>query len=112
MHLYTVHFDRLTLISLFDDSGFKTGDYEDRVRVSLHDLPASTVAMYRERMSDLNFVAELQVPGNERPTVRHTDRARRARDHRAKAPAPVQAGPTALQIAAQTGDMAAAINKR
>ncbi len=113
MQLYRIEYDRLTLVSTFDAFGVKIHEGEERIRVSINDLPLSTACMYRERMQGLNFVMTAQVQGHEEQPRSH----RPAKRSQSKELAPVaKAAPQprqqSIQEAAQAGDMSAAINMR
>lgn len=117
MQLFTIHYDRLTLVSIFDSSGQFAGSSEERIRVSIHDLPASTVAMYRQKMTGLNFEATLQDRVSSEPRRNWSDHTRGMKKGEltvvaySNSPGKSSAQ-TALQRAAATGDLTAAINKR
>lgn len=116
MQLYSITYDQLTLIATFDAMGNKTGDREERVRVSMHDLPLSTAQMYRDKMTGLNFVMTAQTPGqSEQPRTYKRDRRREdSKVHTARAAArPAQPSQQSqINQAAVTGDMTAALNNR
>lgn len=116
MQLYSIEYDQLTLISVFDANGNKTGDRQERVRVSMNDLPLQTAQMYRNRMKGLNFVMTAQIPGRDEP---RSYRKRNNYQEQPREPKKVKsatAGPAKpskeeqRKQAAQTGDMTAAIN--
>lgn len=115
MQLYSIEYDQLTLISVFDAKGKKTGDREERVRVSMHDLPLQTAQMYRSKMTGLNFVLIAQTAvSNEQPRSYKRDR-RAHEDTSAQRAAARPSQPSKQQQinqAAATGDMTAAINNR
>ncbi|TDW20516.1 hypothetical protein EV128_125146 [Rhizobium azibense] len=115
MQLYSITYDQLTLISTFDDKGNKTGDREERVRVSMHDLPLPTAQMYRSKMTGLNFVMVAQTAvSNEQPRTYKRERRREDTSTQRAAARPAQpAKPTKqeqINQAAATGNMAAGIN--
>ncbi|OCP22001.1 MULTISPECIES: hypothetical protein [unclassified Ensifer] len=115
MQLYSITYDQLTLISVFDDKGNRTGEREERVRVSMHDLPLQTAQMYRGKMTGLNFEMTAQTAvSNEQPRTSKRDR-RVHEDTSVQRAAARPAQPTKQQQinqAAATGDMTAAINNR
>ncbi|QIG69131.1 hypothetical protein EVB78_097 [Rhizobium phage RHph_N1_15] len=112
MQLYSITYDQVTQISTFDDKGKKTGEREERVRVSMHDLPLQTAQMYRDKMTGLNFVMSAQTAvSNDQPRSHKRDR----RDYDAtnkSAPARPAQPSKQQQInqAAASGDLTAAIN--
>jgi hypothetical protein len=114
MQLYSITYDQLTLISTFDSKGKKTGDREERVRVSMHDLPLSTAQMYRGKMSGLNFVMVAQTAiSNEQPRAHRRDRREHESGSQRAAARPAQSSrQSQINQAAETGDMTAAINNR
>ncbi len=115
MQLYSITYDQLTLVSVFDEKGKKIADREERVRVSMHDLPLSTACMYRDKMTGLNFEMRAQTPGqSEQPRSYKRDHRREdAKVNSARAAArPSQPSKQQINQAAASGDLTAAINNR
>ncbi|MBX4911415.1 hypothetical protein HJA82_29315 [Rhizobium bangladeshense] len=112
MQLYSITYDQVTLISVFDSKGKKTGDREERVRVSMHDLPLQTAQMYRGKMSGLNFVMTAQTAiSSEQPRSHKRDRRDYGATSKSAAARPAQPSKQQqINQAAASGDMTAAIN--
>jgi hypothetical protein len=105
--LYKVTFDQLTLISTFDSKGKKIGEREERVPISLHDLPYRTACMYRDKAKNLNFRMEKQGASDSEPKRRAYKDDRRDRPSFKGRPRE-----DAITRAAKSGDLAAAISER
>jgi hypothetical protein len=112
MQLYTVRMVARKIITMFGTDGNKTGEREELVPQVYHDLPLSTAQRYERLFPDnqvtiveqaADFVPERKervfTPGESRHTRRPTPRS--------KVPQPA---PANNYSAAQSGDMAAAIN--
>lgn len=112
MQLYSITYDQLTKISVFDDKGNKSGEREERVRVSMHDLPLQTAQMYRGKMTGLNFVMTEQTVANEAPRTNRRERSESTGTQRAAARPAQPSQQSKINQAAATGDLAAAINNR
>lgn len=106
MQLFTIEFDQLTL----------SGSEEIRVRKKIHDLPLQTARTYEGLMKDLNFVICGQ------PAALEDDRKSKRNWSFGRVDRGMKAGPikvvtsakkpgkSALQKAAETGDMKDVIN--
>jgi hypothetical protein len=114
MQLYTITYDYVTRISTFDAKGNKTGDREERVRVSMHDLPLQTAQMYRGKMTGLNFVMTAQTAvSSEQPRSHKRERREYSAPTPSAAARPAQPSKQQqINQAAATGDLTAAINNR
>jgi hypothetical protein len=111
MQLYSIEFDQLTLSSEADAAGNMVSS-ETRTRKRISDLPLQTMAMYREKMTGLNFVSEAQTEVSNDPVKRE----RRTYSHNGAAKAPpvgttlVKSHQEKINDAAASGDLTAAIN--
>jgi hypothetical protein len=114
MQLYKIEYDQLTLVSVFDEKGTKIGNKEERIRLSMNDLPLQTAQMYRDKMKGLNFVMTAQALSRDEPRTRKQKKIyeREARTAAPKTVTPQKSREEQLKEAAQSGDMAAAINMR
>lgn len=113
MQLYRIEYDQLTHVSKFDAKGNLLERVEERVRVSMNDLPLPTAIMYREKMQGLNFKMAPQEIARETPRTNRQHKTFERTEKRAVSNAP--AAPTREQKvkeAAKAGDMTAAINMR
>ncbi|AGC36104.1 hypothetical protein B7L88_gp060 [Rhizobium phage RHEph10] len=114
MQLYSITYDQVTQISTFDGKGNKIGDREERIRVSMHDLPLQTAQMYRGKMTGLNFVMTAQTAiSNEQPRSHKRDRRDYSASTQSAAARPAQPSKQQqINQAAATGDLTAALNNR
>lgn len=106
--LYTVRMVSKRIISRYDDKGRKIGEREDLVPQVYHDLPYQTALSYKTKFPDNKVDVVAQDVAFEAP---HKSRPAAADEPRTKRPATRQTPPpSAIDHAARTGDMAAAIN--
>jgi hypothetical protein len=121
MQLFTVKMIAKRFISLFDFNGDKTGERLEEIPTVYRDLPLQTAQTYKRQFPDNKVEIEAQVPEPERGGSRtgHKGAAEYAKQPTSWGSKPVvKKHPTPIgvvkhgstQTAAQTGDMAAAIN--
>jgi hypothetical protein len=109
--LYTVRMVSRKIISSFDQSGNKTGEREELIPITFHDLPHPTALAYKTKFPDAQVVITMQSGeiGGRKETV-HVQSARRFGKTTAFKARIAEPEGSEDFSAAQTGDMAAAIN--
>jgi hypothetical protein len=60
--LYSVTFTRRQLISVFDEKGKKIDDREERISVTLHDLPYTTAEAYKGKDPNAVITRQYEQP--------------------------------------------------
>jgi hypothetical protein len=112
MQLYTVHLRQKKLISCFDSKGRKVGDKTEFITVKFTDLPWPTAKMYRDTSEEgaCEIIRQEQVIAGSRSRDRVIFEGRETKP-RGSTVAKARSQ-SAIQKAAATGDMAAAINQR
>ena len=116
MQLYTVKLRQLKLISVFNKKGEKIEEKEEQVEVTFADLPLATAQMYRQTSAagQVDVIRQDMTAFGKNKTRVSFDRKRYADPKPAaktRAAPPKASGPSALQTAAATGNLAAAINQ-
>lgn len=108
MQLYTVELQNKHVISLFDAKGKKVGEKIEIIKQVIRDLPWSTVAMYKEKTNGACIVAAQfdEAPRDQQRSSRSSRHAS-SRDSKPATASPVR---STVQRAAETGNLAAAIN--
>ena len=117
MTLYTVKMTTLKIVSRFDGKGQKIGEYTTEIPVTMHDLPHKTALAYQEVNPNGNVQIIRQLSVVDEPHRRQRDlpaTERRAASFGTKtmrqARTEQSTRKSAIQQAAETGDMSAAIN--
>jgi hypothetical protein len=116
---YTVIIEKRHVISKFDERGRKIGETETTVEQTIADLPWQTAQMYQQKTPSCRIIKQ-DMAGfgdkrNHRVRFGDTKTGKSQRAEPTKLDMPVAKKPTAapgagLRKAAETGDLAAAIN--
>lgn len=121
MQLYTVKMTTKRLMSRFNERGVKIEDVEISIPVTFHDLPLQTAQMYKEKNPDGNvqIVAQVGIINSEKsrsgqyaPSVGRSVVTPRSQAKPTAVKSKERHKDDAVQNAARSGDMTAAINQR
>lgn len=115
MQLYTVIIQQQSIVSSFDSKGNKTSEESKMIEVTIRDMPDATARMYKS--TDPHGTCQIIAQSASIPSARN-DRSEYKRSDRNYAPARSHAPAntskpsrqSAINQAAVTGDLSAAIN--
>jgi hypothetical protein len=111
MQLYTVHFSTKQIVSQFNAKGQKTGEYQLDYPQTLHALPLTTAQQYKTcdnySIEPYFIEAHKQAVNSFKPKSRpdYSGAAKRGKTFTKKA------AKSSVSHAAETGDLAAALNE-